>query len=126
MIEVDVEEKSTGEFSIGAGYGTDNGAFGQLGVRERNLLGKGQDLRLNFTLGSSDQQIDLSFTEPYFLDREIAAGFDVYRREEDNQDESSYDEEQTGGRLRAGFRYSEELSHSFRYTLEKNMLFKYR
>ncbi|WP_044826767.1 outer membrane protein assembly factor BamA [Thalassospira sp. HJ] len=120
VIEVDVEEKSTGEFSIGAGYGTDNGAFGQLGIRERNLLGKGQDLRLNFTLGSTDQQVDLSFTEPYFLDREIAAGFDVYRREEDNQDESSYDEEQTGGRLRAGFKYSEELSHSFRYTLEKN------
>ncbi|WP_040824076.1 outer membrane protein assembly factor BamA [Thalassospira profundimaris] len=120
VIEVDVEEKSTGEFSIGAGYGTDDGAFGQLGIRERNLLGKGQDLRLNFTLGSSDQQIDLSFTEPYFLDREIAAGFDVYRREEDNQDESSYDEEQTGGRLRAGFRYSEELSHAFRYTLEQN------
>jgi outer membrane protein insertion porin family len=120
VIEVDVEEKSTGEFSIGAGYGTDNGAFGQLGIRERNLLGKGQDLRLNFTLGSTDQQVDLSFTEPYFLDREIAAGFDVYRREEDNQDESSYDEEQTGGRLRAGFRYSEELSHSFRYSLESN------
>ncbi|WP_417836658.1 outer membrane protein assembly factor BamA [Thalassospira tepidiphila] len=120
VIEVDVEEKSTGEFSIGAGYGTDNGAFGQLGIRERNLLGKGQDLRLNFTLGSTDQQIDLSFTEPYFLDREIAAGFDLYRREQDNQDESSYDEEQTGGRLRAGFRYSEELSHSFRYTLEQN------
>ncbi|WP_297003480.1 MULTISPECIES: outer membrane protein assembly factor BamA [unclassified Thalassospira] len=120
VIEVDVEEKSTGEFSIGAGYGTDNGAFGQLGIRERNLLGKGQDLRLNFTLGSTDQQVDLSFTEPYFLDREIAAGFDLYRREEDNQDESSYDEEQTGGRLRAGFRYNEELSHSFRYTLESN------
>jgi len=120
VIEVDVEEKSTGEFSIGAGYGTDNGAFGQLGIRERNLLGKGQDLRLNFTLGSTDQQVDLSFTEPYFLDREIAAGFDLYRREEDNQDESSYDEEQTGGRLRAGFRYSEELSHAFRYTLESN------
>ena len=120
VIEVDVEEKSTGEFSIGAGYGTDDGAFGQLGIRERNLLGKGQDLSLNFTLGSSDQQIDLSFTEPYFLDREISAGFDVYRREEDNQDESSFDEEQTGGRLRAGYRYSEELSHSFRYTLEKN------
>lgn len=120
VIEVDVEEKSTGEFSIGAGYGTDDGAFGQLGIRERNLLGKGQDLRLNFTLGSSDQQIDLSFTEPYFLDREIAAGFDVYRREEDNQDESSYDEEQTGGRLRAGFKYTEDLSHSFRYTIEQN------
>lgn len=120
VLEVDVEEKSTGEFSIGAGYGTDDGAFGQLGVRERNLLGKGQDLRLNFTLGSTDQQIDLSFTEPYFMDREVAAGFDLYRREEDNQDESSYDEEQTGGRLRAGFRYSEELSHSIRYTLEQN------
>lgn len=120
VIEVDVEEKSTGEFSIGAGYGTDNGVFGQLGVRERNLLGKGQDLRLGFTLGSTDQQIDLSFTEPYFLDREVAAGFDLYRREKDNQDESSYSEEQTGGRLRAGFRYSEELSHSFRYTLEQN------
>ncbi|MCC9623003.1 outer membrane protein assembly factor BamA [Thalassospira sp. MA62] len=120
VLEVDVEEKSTGEFSIGAGYGTDNGAFGQAGIRERNLLGKGQDLRLNFTVGSTDQQVDLSFTEPYFLDREVAAGFDLYRRETDNQDESSYDEKQTGGQLRAGYRYTEALSHSFRYSIEEN------
>ncbi len=120
VLEVDVEEKSTGEFSIGAGYGTDDGAFGQAGIRERNLLGKGQDLRLGFTLGSSSQQIDLSFTEPYFLDRDVSAGFDLYRREEDNQDESSYDEKQTGIGLRSGFRYSEALSQSVRYGFEVN------
>ncbi|MFH1803417.1 MAG: outer membrane protein assembly factor BamA [Pseudomonadota bacterium] len=120
ILEVDVEEKSTGEFSIGAGYGTDQGAFGQAGIRERNLLGKGQDLRLGFTLGSTNRQIDLSFTEPYFLDRDVSAGFDIFRREIDNQDESSYDEKKTGFGLRSGFRYSEQLSQSVRYGLEFN------
>ncbi|WP_245835407.1 outer membrane protein assembly factor BamA [Thalassospira mesophila] len=118
VVEVDVDEKSTGEFSIGAGYGTDQGPFGQAGIRERNLLGRGQDLRLGFTVGGSSRQIDLSFTEPYFLDRDVSAGFDVFRREDDNQDESSYDEEQTGFGLRAGYNFTEHLSQQARYGFE--------
>ncbi|OSQ42431.1 membrane protein [Thalassospira sp. MCCC 1A01428] len=118
VVEVDVDEKSTGEFSIGAGYGTDQGPFGQAGIRERNLLGRGQDLRLGFTVGGSSRQIDLSFTEPYFLDRDVSAGFDIFRREDDNQDESSYDEEQTGFGLRAGYNFTEHLSQQARYGFE--------
>tara|TARA_R110001583_G_scaffold85564_1_gene224165 strand:- start:59538 stop:61859 length:2322 start_codon:yes stop_codon:yes gene_type:complete len=118
IVEVDVDEKSTGEFSIGAGYGTDQGPFGQAGIRERNLLGRGQDLRLGFTVGGSSRQVDLSFTEPYFLDRDVSAGFDVFRREDDNQDASSYDEEQTGFGLRAGYNFTEHLSQQVRYGFE--------
>lgn len=118
VIQANVQEKSTGQFSIGAGYGTDQGPFGQAGIRERNLLGKGQDLKLNFTVGGSQRQVDLSFTEPYFLDRDVSAGFDIFRKETDNQDKSSYDEKQTGFGLRSGYNYSEHLSQQVRYGLE--------
>ncbi|OKH90064.1 membrane protein [Thalassospira sp. TSL5-1] len=118
VVEVDVDEKSTGEFSIGAGYGTDQGPFGQAGIRERNLLGRGQDLRLGFTIGGRNRQVDLSFTEPYFLNRDVSAGFDVFRREHDNQDASSYDEKQTGFGLRAGYNFTEHLSQQVRYGFE--------
>ena len=62
------------------------------GLRERNLLGRGQDLRANFTVSQRRQEIDLSFTEPYFLDRDLAAGFDLFRSRTDFQSERSYDE----------------------------------
>ena len=61
----------------------------------------GQDLRANFTVSQRRQQIDLSFTEPYFLERDLAAGFDLFRSRTDFQRESSYDETSTGGTLRA-------------------------
>src|SRR5260370_16572751 len=47
-------------------------------MRERNFLGRGQDLRIGTVVSLRSQQVDLSFTEPYFLDRNIAAGFDIF------------------------------------------------
>ena len=117
LIGVEVEEQSTGDLTFGAGFSTSVGPVGTVGVRERNLLGRGQDLRLNFTISGAESQLDLSFTEPYFLDRNLAAGFDVYHINSDD-DERSFDSTRTGGSLRAGFSYSEDLRHVFRYTLE--------
>lgn len=119
QIRVTVTEQSTGELSFGAGYSTDAQFVGNVGVTERNLLGRGQTLRLGFTLSADDQRLDLSFTEPYFLDREIAAGFDIFRVEEDNQDTSSFDELVTGIRLRAGFPYNDSLFQRLRYTIQE-------
>jgi len=118
VVKVTVEEQSTGDFTFGAGFSTDSGPLGNIGLRERNLLGQGQDLRLNFTLSGISSQIDLSFTEPYFLGRDLAAGFDLFRVSTD-QEESGYTEERIGFGLRAGFSWNENLRHTVRYVLER-------
>jgi outer membrane protein insertion porin family len=117
LIIVEVEEQSTGDLTFGAGFSTSVGPIGNIGIRERNLLGRGQDLRLNFTISGEQSQVDLSFTEPYFLDRNLAAGFDLFHIVNDD-DERSFDQRRTGGSLRAGFSYNENLRHVVRYTLE--------
>ena len=101
VVKVKVAEQSTGELTFGAGFSTADGPLGNIGVRERNLLGRGQDLTANFTLSQRRQLIQLSFTEPYFLDRDLAAGFDLFRSTTDFKSQSSFDETSTGGTLRA-------------------------
>ncbi|WP_119458882.1 outer membrane protein assembly factor BamA [Rhodospirillaceae bacterium SYSU D60014] len=118
-VEVEVEEQSTGELTFGIGFSTTEGPLGDIGLRERNLLGTGKDLRLNLTISGRRSQVDLSFTDPYFLDREIAAGFDLFRTEIDRR-ESSYDEKNLGGGVRAGYEVSEFLRQTLRYTLSEN------
>ena len=117
VIKVKVTEKSTGELSFGAGFSTQDGLLGDIRLTEHNLLGRGQDLSANLTVSQRRQSIDISFTEPYFLDRDLAAGFDLFRTRTDFQRESSYDETSTGGTLRMGYPLTENLRHSVRYTL---------
>jgi outer membrane protein insertion porin family len=119
-LDVEVVEQSTGEVSFGAGFSTSDGPLADVGIRERNLLGKGQDLRVRLQVSGRRQQIDLGFTEPYFLDRELRAGFDIFRVEEDNTDESSFERDTTGGRLRFGYSFSEYLAQSWSYTLRSD------
>ncbi len=122
VVNVEVREKSTGELSFGIGYSTADGALGDISVRERNLLGRGQDLRLGFLVSQRRQEIDLSFTEPYFLEKNLAAGFDLFRRQRDLQRISGYDEENTGFSLRAGYQITENLRQGVRYTLRQDNL----
>jgi len=119
VINVAVEERSTGELSIGAGFSSTSGPLGDISIRERNLLGRGQDLRLGLSLGTEQQRIDLSFTEPYFLDRNLAAGFDLFIRTTDLSDESSFEEDQQGFGLRMGYQLEPKLRHTVRYTLSR-------
>ena len=118
VVKVAVEEQSTGDVTFGAGFSSANGPIGNIGIRERNLLGRGQDLRLGFTLAGEATELDFSFTEPYFLDRNLAAGIDLYRTTNDRTDESSYEDERIGGSLRAGFSITDEIRNVVRYTLE--------
>jgi outer membrane protein insertion porin family len=118
-IEVDLEEQSTGELTFGAGFSTSDGALGDIGISERNLLGKGQSLKLNFTLAAVRQEVDLSFTEPHFLGRDIKAGFDLFkvkRNGSSSQSNLSYDNDTVGGVLRAAYPLTEHLTHSVRYS----------
>lgn len=117
VINVDVQEKSTGELSVGAGFSTSESVSADLTIRERNLLGRGQDLRFSISLGSENQQVDLGFTEPYFMGKDLKAGVDVFNIRKDLQDESGYDLERTGLRLRTGFPIKENITASVKYSL---------
>ncbi len=120
VVNVDVAEKSTGELSVGAGFSTSDGPLADLRIRERNLLGKGQDLLLAATIAGEKTEFDLSFTEPYFMDRDVSAGFDLFHITRDLQDESSYDQRRTGGALRVGYPLSERWRQTASYRAERN------
>ena len=117
IINVNVAERSTGELLFGIGFSTTDKLIGDITIRERNLLGKGQDLRASFQLSARTQEIDLSFNEPFFLDRNVAAGFDVFRRTANNQAQSSFDKREIGFAVRAGYPLTERLRQRFSYSL---------
>lgn len=116
-IKVEVEEKSTGSLSFGAGFSTDDGPLAEVGISERNLLGEGQQLGLSLRVAAEASQLNLSYTEPYFLDRDVSAGFDVFRRIKDNKSESSFDSETIGTAFRIGYPITEDLSQRWQYSL---------
>lgn len=117
IIDVQVQEQSTGELGFGAGYSTSEGIIGDISIKERNLFGNGQYVKLKFSGSLSRYQVDFSFTEPRFLDRNLSAGFDLFHKEIDNSDESGYKSRKTGGALRLGFPLSEELWMTTSYKL---------
>ncbi len=119
-IKVEVEEKPTGELSFGAGFSSQEGALGTIGLREKNFLGRGQDVGISFTLSQRSTEADLRFTEPYFLDRKLAAGFDIFRVTRDFDDESGFQQRTTGFRLRMGYEIIDDLTQRLRYSLQSN------
>ena len=123
VVNVAVEEQSTGEFSVGVGFSTTDGPLADISIRERNLLGRGQDLRLGFTIAQRVQQLDFSFTEPYFLGRNMAAGIDLFELTRNQQTESQFDQSAIGGSLRVGYQITDTLRQTFKYTLRKDRIF---
>lgn len=118
ILDVQLEEQSTGELSFGAGYSTAEGVIGDVSISERNLLGNGQFLRLRLAGSMERMQVDLSFTEPRFLDRNLSAGFDLFHKELDYARETGYESKRTGGTARLGFPLSEDLWMQTGYTLD--------
>ncbi|MGE5546401.1 MAG: outer membrane protein assembly factor BamA [Solirubrobacterales bacterium] len=122
VIKVDVQEKSTGELSFGIGWSTVAGAIVEAQLRERNLLGKGQDVRIGASVGERRNSAEFSFTEPYFMDRNLAAGFDLFAINRKFQRESYYDANSLGGALRAGYQISEHLRQEVKYLLKRDQV----
>src|SRR5690606_15163599 len=119
ILVVDVVEKSTGEFSIGAGYSTGGdtpGATISGSITERNFLGRGQFIRLSAGGGKHSRDYSFSFTEPYFLGRRIAAGFDIYRT---TREYNTYESKTTGGTVRFGLPITDNISTQLAYNLSK-------
>ncbi len=103
---------------MGVGYGTDAGALIDITLRERNLLGLGQHLSIATTLAAEKSSVNLSFTEPYFMDREVLAGFDLFHVRRDFQDTRSHDTQDTGFAVRSGYPLNQLLSQNWKYGLD--------
>ena len=81
IVDVDVEEQSTGSFSISGGYSTTQGFLAEVSVTQSNFLGRGDYVRLAVSAGQYAQGVELNYTEPFFLDQRLAAGFDLYTQD---------------------------------------------
>ncbi|CAM5765353.1 outer membrane protein assembly factor BamA [Bosea minatitlanensis] len=117
VIDIDVEDKATGSFSIAGGYSTSDGIIGEVSLSESNFLGRGQFVRIAGTLGERTKGIDFSFTEPYFLGYRVAAGIDLFSKYNDYYSTNRYASRVTGGQVRFTFPITEEFSITPRYAL---------
>ena len=117
VINVDVEEQSTGDFSVMGGYSTADGFMAQVSVAERNLLGTGRYARVSATAGQYIRGIDFNFVEPYFLDYRMSAGIDLFARETLASPYLSYGTSTYGTNLKFGIPLREDLSLQLRYSI---------
>ena len=119
---VNVQDKATGELSIGGGYSSQSGALAELSFQERNFLGRGQYLKISGGYGEAVNKYELSFTEPYFLGRRISAGFDAsYTLNKPRVDEGQpYEVQTTLFRPRLSARITENLVASVNYTYQQD------
>jgi outer membrane protein insertion porin family len=119
VLVVTVVEKSTGEFSVGAGYSTGGDTPGpsiEGSITERNFLGRGQYIKLSAGGGKNSRDFALSFTEPYFLGRRIAAGFDIYKS---TRDYDHYNTDTTGATVRFGLPITDSISTQLAYNISQ-------
>ncbi|MGB0843507.1 MAG: outer membrane protein assembly factor BamA [Alphaproteobacteria bacterium] len=118
ILDMDVEEQSTGSLQFGATYSSNGGIAGTIGLSERNFLGRGTQVNADLNLSKTDQAINFSVTEPYFLGRNLTAGTDLFytKTSGDTLIADSFDQLSLGSAVRVGYAINEELSQSWGLT----------
>lgn len=122
IVVVDVEDQPTGSLSLSGGYSTVDGIIGEVAVTETNFLGRGQYVRAAITGGQYTKGVEFNFTEPYFLGRRLAAGFDLFAKKQDISYYSYYANFVAGGTLRLGVPITDEISFSPRYSIYRTAI----
>jgi outer membrane protein insertion porin family len=115
IVNIDVEEQSTGEFAFSGGYSTGDGALGEVSVGERNFLGRGQTVRASVQYGQRSRGFDLSFVEPFLMGNRLALGLDVFGKEITSSSFLSYTSKTLGGTIRLGIPLTDYLGSQVRY-----------
>ena len=123
VVTATIEERATGELTLGGGFSTDIGPLVTAGLRERNLVGTGIDAGINAILAAKQSQVTFSMTDPYFLDRNLVAGFDLFHIQNNLQEVAQYSERRTGLSLRVGYEFSEHLRQVWTYSLIQRSVF---
>ncbi len=117
VIDVNVEEKPTGEFSISGGYSTSDGFISEVSVADRNLMGRGQFAKASVSYGQRTRGAELSFVEPYLFGYRMAGGIDIFARQNLASSYVSYDSQSIGVNLRLGFALTEEIALQPHYSI---------
>jgi outer membrane protein insertion porin family len=117
ILIVDLEEKSTGDFSVSGGYSTSDGALAEVSISERNFLGRGLYAKAAVTYGQYARGYTLSFVEPYLLDYRVALGLDLYQRQQLANSYISYGTKTFGFSPRLGFALREDMALQLRYSI---------
>ncbi|MFN3944477.1 MAG: outer membrane protein assembly factor BamA [Allosphingosinicella sp.] len=123
VLAVELEERSTGELQLSAGFSSLERFLVNAQIRQRNFMGKGQELRAGINYSSYAKSVELGFTEPYLFGRNIALGGDVYRRDINSfnfletRRRTTFQQITTGGQIRAGVPLTEHLTVALRYGL---------
>jgi outer membrane protein insertion porin family len=119
VLDVDVEEQSTGEFAIAGGYSTVDGLLAEVKVGDNNVLGTGKALKASVTYGQYTQAVDLSASEPYFLGTKVSAGVDFFAKQTDANSYQSYGSDTYGASLQFGTPLSEQVGVQWRYSISR-------
>src|SRR6202020_538556 len=117
ILNVELEEKSTGDFSVSGGYSTTDGPLAEVSISERNFLGRGLFAKASVTYGEYARGLTLSMVEPYLLDYRVAFGLDAFYREQLANSYISYGTKTIGFSPRLCFQLREDLTLQLRYSL---------
>jgi outer membrane protein insertion porin family len=122
VLNVDLEEQLTGDFTISGGYSTAVGPIAEVSVGERNLMGTGQAVKASVTYGEYAKGIDLSLVEPYFLGSRASASAEVFGKQVLPNSYQSYGTDTYGATFGMGMPLTEELGTQWRYSLYNQQL----
>jgi len=117
VVDVDLEEQQTGDFTFGVGYSTVDGVVGNVSVSDRNFLGSGQTAKTSLTLGQYSKAFDVGFVAPYFLGTGLSFGVDLFGKTTSSSSYQSYGSDKYGIGFQLGMPVTEEVSAALRYSL---------
>jgi outer membrane protein insertion porin family len=117
VLDVEIAEQSTGDFTISGGYSTTDGLLAEVKVGDRNFLGTGKALSASASYGQYARGFDLSASEPYFLGTRISAGIDLYYKQTDASPYQSYGSNIYGATVQLGTPLTEQLGMQYRYSI---------
>jgi outer membrane protein insertion porin family len=117
VLDVEVVEQSTGDFTISGGYSTTDGLLAEVKVGDRNFLGSGKAVSASMTYGQYGRGIDLSASEPYFLGTRVSAGIELYGRQNEASPYQSFGSDVYGATLQFGTPITEQIGVQYRYSI---------
>jgi outer membrane protein insertion porin family len=122
VVTVEVEDQPTGSVSLSGGYSTTAGFLAEVAFTETNFLGRGQYVKLSVSEGQYSSGWGVSFTEPYFLDQRLAAGFDVFHKATTQNQWALYETWTTGVNLRLGIPITDEFTFQPNYSIYQSQI----
>jgi outer membrane protein insertion porin family len=122
IVTVAVEDKPTGSLSLSGGFSTVEGFLAEVAFTETNFLGRGQYVKLSATAGQYSRGWGISFTEPYFLDQRLAAGFDIFEKQQFENLYALYNTQTLGANFRLGIPITNEFTVQPNYSIYESSI----